>query len=120
MLAAHVLFLLQIMNIYIFQSFSWFSLVAQMVKNLSAMQEAQVQSLSREDLLEKKMATHSSIVDWEIPMVRGTWQAIVPWGLKESDMTEWLPPPQSFSCRKLEMKVLSIWEKIIKNISWRG
>ena len=36
------------------------SLVAQLVKNLPAMQETQVQSPGREDPLEKKMATHSS------------------------------------------------------------
>ena len=38
-----------------------------MVKNLSAMQEAKVQSLGREDPLDKEMATHSSIVAWRIP-----------------------------------------------------
>ena len=38
------------------------SLVAQMVKNLPAMQEAQVQSLGGEDALEKEMTTHSSIL----------------------------------------------------------
>ena len=38
-----------------------------MVKNLSAMQEAWVQSLGREDPLEKGMATHSSVLAWEIP-----------------------------------------------------
>ena len=38
-----------------------------MVKNLPAMQETQVQSLRREDPLEKGMATHSSILAWEIP-----------------------------------------------------
>ena len=43
------------------------SLVAQMVKNLPAMQETWVQSLGQEDPLEKKMATHSSILAWEIP-----------------------------------------------------
>ena len=43
------------------------SLVAQLVKNLPAMQETQVQSLGPEDPLEKEMATHSSILDWEIP-----------------------------------------------------
>ena len=43
------------------------SLVAQMVKNLPAMQETQVQSLGPEDLLEKGMATHSSILAWRIP-----------------------------------------------------
>ena len=43
------------------------SLVAQMVKNLPEMQETWVQSLSREDPLEKGMATHSSILALEIP-----------------------------------------------------
>ena len=43
------------------------SLVAQTVKNLPAMQEIQVQSLGREDPLEKEMATHSSILAWGIP-----------------------------------------------------
>ena len=38
------------------------ALVAQTVKNLPAMQETQVQSLDREDPLEKEMATHSSIL----------------------------------------------------------
>ena len=43
------------------------SLVAQVVKNLPAMQETQVQSLSGEDPLEKEMATHSSVLAWRIP-----------------------------------------------------
>ena len=43
------------------------SLVAQMVKNLPIMQEMLVQSLGQEDLLEKGMATHSSILAWRIP-----------------------------------------------------
>jgi len=41
--------------------------VAQMVKNLPAKQETWVRSLGREDLLEKGMATHSSILAWRIP-----------------------------------------------------
>ena len=41
-------------------------LVAQMVKNLPAMQEIQVHSLGREDPLEKGMTTHSSILAWRI------------------------------------------------------
>ena len=41
--------------------------MAQMVKNLPAMQETQVQSLGRDDSLEKEMATHSSILAWRIP-----------------------------------------------------
>ena len=43
------------------------SLVAQMVKSLLAMWETRVQSLGQEDLLEKEMATHSSILAWKIP-----------------------------------------------------
>ena len=43
------------------------SLVAQMVKNLPAMQETRVQSLRQEDPLEKRMETHSSILAWRIP-----------------------------------------------------
>ena len=46
------------------------SLLAQMVKSLPAMQEiqeAQVQSLGQEDLLEKEMVTYSSILAWKIP-----------------------------------------------------
>ena len=42
------------------------SLVAQTVKHLSTMWETQVQSLGREDPLEKEMATHSSILAWKI------------------------------------------------------
>ena len=42
------------------------SVVAQWVKNLPAVQDTQVQSLGQEDLLEKGMATHSSIPAWEI------------------------------------------------------
>ena len=41
-------------------------LVAQMVKNLPAMQENRVQFLGREDPLEKEMATHFSILAWRI------------------------------------------------------
>ena len=38
-----------------------------MVKNLPAMQEIQIQSLSQEDPVEKGMANHSSILAWRIP-----------------------------------------------------
>ena len=41
--------------------------MAQIVKNVPAVQENQVQSLGQEDPLEKKMATHSSILAWKIP-----------------------------------------------------
>ena len=42
-------------------------LVAQMAKNLSAMQETQVRSLGWEDPLEETMAIHSSILAWRVP-----------------------------------------------------
>ena len=47
--------------------YSWASLVAQLVKNLPAMQEIWVQSLGWKDPLEKGKATHSSILAWRIP-----------------------------------------------------
>ena len=49
-----------------------FSLVAQMVKNLPTMQETQVLSLGGEDPLERRMATHSSILAWRIPWTKET------------------------------------------------
>ena len=45
----------------------WASLVVQKVKNLPAVQETQVQSRSQENHLEKRMATHSSILAWRFP-----------------------------------------------------
>ena len=61
----------------------------QMVKNLSAMQEIQVQSLSQEYPLEKGMATHSSILAWILHGQRSL-AGYSPWGCKESDTTEQL------------------------------
>ena len=60
-----------------------------MVKNLPAMQETRVQSLGGEDLLEKTMASHSSILAWKIPRVEepGRLQSM---GRKESEMIEQL------------------------------
>ena len=62
------------------------SVVAQMVKHLTAMQETQVRSLGWEDPLEKEMATHSSILAWEIPWTERVGHS--PWVHKESDTTE--------------------------------
>ena len=47
------------------------------VKNLPVKQETQVWPLSQEDPLEKEMATHSSILTWEVPWTRGAWWAAV-------------------------------------------
>ena len=49
--------------------YSWASLVAQLVKNLCAMQETWVQFLGWEDPLEKEKATYSSILAWRIPWI---------------------------------------------------
>ena len=57
-----------------------------MVKNLPAIQEMRVQSPGQEDPLEKEIATHSSILAWEIPRTEelGVLQSV---GSQESDMT---------------------------------
>ena len=76
---------LNIFNIRLFL-FHWASLVAKLVKNLSAMQETQVQSLSQEDPLEEEMATHSSTIAWKIPWMEEPGAGHSPWGRKESDI----------------------------------
>ena len=55
-----------------------------MVKNPPAIQETQVSSLDGEDALEKEMATHSSVLVWEIPWTEGSTVLEV---TKESDTT---------------------------------
>ena len=69
------------MHIYLHK----FVLVAQLVNNLPAMQETQVQNLGQEDLLEKGMATYSSILAWSTPWTEeaGRLQSM---GLQELDM----------------------------------
>ena len=61
----------------------WASLVAQLVKNLPAMQEIWLRSLGWEDPLEKGKVTYSSILAWRI-----LWPVYSPLGRKESDTTE--------------------------------
>ena len=63
------------------------SLVALLVKNPLAMQETRVRSLGLEDLLEKEMETHSSILAWKIPWMEEPL-GYSPWGRKELDTTE--------------------------------
>ena len=60
--------------------------MAQLVKNLSAMQETQVWSLVWEDSLEKEMTTRSSILAWEIPLTEETGR-LQSMGSQESDTT---------------------------------
>ena len=58
--------------------------MSQMVKNPHAKQEIGIQSLSREDPLEKEMATHSSILAWKIPWTEEPG-GLQPMGLQKSD-----------------------------------
>ena len=62
-------------------------LVAQMVKHLPAMWKTWVQSLGWEDLLKKELATHSSILTWEIPWTKEPGGLSTKWS-QESDTTE--------------------------------
>ena len=59
--------------------------MAQRLKRLPGMRETWVQSLDREDPLEKEMATHSSTLAWRIPWILVGYS---PQGRKESDTTE--------------------------------
>ena len=54
--------------------------MAQTVKHLPIMQETWVQSLGWEDLLEKEMTTHSSILAWKIPWMEEPGGLHGPWG----------------------------------------
>ena len=62
------------------------SLIAQLVKNLPAMQETWIQFLGQEDPLEKEMAHHSSILAWRIPWTEEP-SRLQSMGLQESDTT---------------------------------
>ena len=78
----------------------WTSLVAQLVKNLAAMQETWVCSRCAEDPLEKGMATHCSILAWRIPWTEEPGYSLL--GRKELGTTERLTltcflTPTSFS-----------------------
>ena len=62
--------------------------MAQMVKNLLAMQETWVLSLDGEDALEKEMATYSSILARRIPWIDEPGRLYSSWGRKELGMTQ--------------------------------
>ena len=71
------------------------SVVAQLVKNLLAVQETQVQSLGWEDLVEKEVAPHSSILAWETPWTEetGGLQSMGSQRIRH-DLATKLPPPR--------------------------
>ena len=64
----------------------WASLVAQLVKNLPAVQETWVHFLGQEGPLEKEMAIHASILAWRIPWTEEPG-GLLSMGSQESDMT---------------------------------
>ena len=67
--------------------YAWASLIAQMVKNLPALQETWVGSLGWEDPLEEGMTMYSSILAWRIPWTEEP-SGLQFMGVAESDMTE--------------------------------
>ena len=70
------------------------NLVAQMRKNLPAVQETWVQTLGWEDPLEKKMATHCSFLAWEIPLPDepgGLYSPVQFSSVAQSCLTLWTP-----------------------------
>ena len=77
-----------------------------MVKHLPTMWETQVQSLGWDDLLEKEMATHSSILAWKIPWTEEP-VGYSPWGRKELDTTE-----------RFHFTFLVIFKKFFSCTSW--
>ena len=75
------------MNIYTLLYIKWGSPGGPVVKNLPVNADSWVQSLGWEDPLEEEMATHSSILAWEIPWT-GELSGLQPTGLQESDRTQ--------------------------------
>ena len=69
--------------------------MAQLVKNLPAVQETWVPSLDQEDPLEKRTATHSSILAWRISWREEPGGSSSPWDGRELDMAEQLTLTQS-------------------------
>ena len=78
------------------------SLIAQLVKNLPAIQETRVRFLGQEDPLKKEMATHSSILAWRIPWTEE------PGGLQFTGSQE------SDTNKRLKRERVSIYSGIIK------
>ena len=84
--------------------------MAQLVKNLPAMQETWFRSLDQEDPLEKEMATHSNIRAWRIPWAEEPgWHG--PWDHKELDMTVQLTLKDLFSSLSREQ-----WQALFQGV----
>ena len=97
----------------------WTSLVVQMVKHLPTMRETRVRSLGWEDLLEKEMTTHSSILAWRIPRTEehGRLQSM---GSQRVGWT-WLSELHSFTQHLLYQKdLLNVCLSYVKWCSQKG
>ena len=88
--------------------------MAQTVQKMATMWKTWVWSLSREDPLEKEMATHSSILAWRIPWTEEPGGLYSPWDCKESDTTEWLTVSDSVPPRK------PIAHGTLLNVMWQA
>ena len=89
--------------------------MAQSVNNPPAMQETQVQSLGQEDPLEKEMATHSSILAWEIPWTEEPG-GLLSMGSQELDTTLQLNLPPTTSSNGIYPR-MQRWYNIQKSIN---
>ena len=105
----------------------WTSLVAQMIKNLPAMQETWVQSLGWEDPLEKGMVTHSSIFAWKIPWTEesGQLQSTGSQRVGHNWVTNTqTPEPYMFRCYGLSQYIEQsrrwVWLMILVNVNWKS
>ena len=95
------------------------SLVAQTVKNLPATQETWIWSLHQEDPLEKKMATHSSILAWIIPWTEETGRLhSIGSVCRELGMTEGNGTPLQYSCLENPMDWWATVHGIAKIQTW--
>ena len=113
--------------------YSWASLVAQLVKNLPAMQETWVWSLGWEDSLEKGKATHSSIPAWRIPWLYSpsiaksrTWLNDFHFTLgRDCFWANWLPSTEALSERVIASHWLTKafpacrWEVLPWSMIWQ-
>ena len=86
--------------------------MAQRLKRLPPMREIRVQSLGREDPLEKEMTTYSSILAWRIPWTDEAGGLYSPWGCKELDMTERLSTHKVLEAKEMRASFLFSIKKI--------
>ena len=84
----------------------WASLMVQMVKNPPVVWETWVQSLGQEDPLEEGMATHYSILAWQIPMDREAW-----WATVHGVTRSWAWLSNSTYCFCLNKILVYFWHK---------